>query len=120
MHEASIALGLVEAVSEEAVRLKVERVVAVHVRIGALSGVVKDALLFAWDVAATGSRAEGSRLVIEEVPLVIFCARCKAEQVVEGNPVLQCPSCGYPAGEIRRGRELDLIGMEVPDGSPLC
>ena len=44
MHELSIALGLVEAAQEEAERLHA-RVSAVHLRLGALSGVVPEALL---------------------------------------------------------------------------
>jgi len=45
MHELSIAMGIVEAATEEAQKRGVQ-VSAVHLRLGALSGVVKDALLF--------------------------------------------------------------------------
>ena len=67
MHELSIALSLVEAVCDELPQwgsnVTVRRVV---VRVGPLSGVVSDALAFAFDVAAEGTAIAGARLEIEE------------------------------------------------------
>ena len=69
MHELSIALSLVDAVSEELARQGEHVTVrSVRVRIGQLSGVVADALAFAFDVAANDSPIAGARLVIERAP----------------------------------------------------
>jgi len=65
MHELSIAMSLVDTICEELPKLGAVVVRAVHVRIGALSGVVPDALTFAFDVAADGSRIAGARLDVE-------------------------------------------------------
>jgi hydrogenase nickel incorporation protein HypA/HybF len=64
MHELSIAAGIVEIVSEEAMRrgCKVE---AVHLKVGALSGVVREALEFSWDVARSDSPVAEARLEID-------------------------------------------------------
>ena len=59
MHELSIAMGIVEAATDEAQRRGV-RVSAVHLRLGALSGVVKDALLFSYEVACQDTPLAGS------------------------------------------------------------
>ena len=67
MHELSIALSLVELASDELARLGDVRLHAVHVRVGALSGVVSDALRFSFDVAADGTPVAGATLEIEEV-----------------------------------------------------
>ncbi len=67
MHELSIAMSIVEIASDEARRLGDARVEVVHLRLGDLSGVVKDSLLFAWDLACEESPLAGSRLQIEEV-----------------------------------------------------
>ena len=67
MHELSIALGIVEAAVEEAQQRNVQ-VSAVHLRLGALSGVVKDGLLFSYEVACQDTPLQGSRLLIEDVP----------------------------------------------------
>jgi hydrogenase nickel incorporation protein HypA/HybF len=50
MHELSIAMSIVDAAVEESQRRNL-KVSAVHLRLGALSGVVKDALLFSYEVA---------------------------------------------------------------------
>ena len=65
MHELSIATSLVEAVCEELPRLNGATVRAIRIRVGSLSGVSSDALLFSFDAAADGSPIAGSLLEIE-------------------------------------------------------
>jgi hydrogenase nickel incorporation protein HypA/HybF len=67
MHELSIALGIVEAVAEELDHYGGGRVRAVHLRLGALSGVAKEALQSAYPLACEGSPLEGSSLVVLDV-----------------------------------------------------
>ncbi len=67
MHELSIAMSIADAAAEEAERHAGARVCAVHLRLGGLSGVVKDALLFSWEASSEGTPLSGARLVIEEV-----------------------------------------------------
>ena len=45
MHELSIAMGIVDLAQEEVDRRSGAKIKAVHLRLGLLSGVVKDALL---------------------------------------------------------------------------
>jgi hydrogenase nickel incorporation protein HypA/HybF len=113
LHELSVALGILEGVTETAARQGIDRVSAVHVRIGALSGIAPDALAFSWELAAERTVAAGSRLQIEHVPLVVFCERCNAERTPDPGTGLDCPACRTPAPTIVRGRELQLVAMEV-------
>jgi hydrogenase nickel incorporation protein HypA/HybF len=64
MHELSIAASIVEIAAEEAGR-QGGRVEAVHLKLGALSGVVRDALLFSWDLACEETPLAGAKLEIE-------------------------------------------------------
>jgi hydrogenase nickel incorporation protein HypA/HybF len=114
LHEITVALSLLESIESTAAEQGIERVNAVHVRVGALSGIVRDALLFSWDVATASTIAEGSRLVVEEIPLVVFCEHCEAEQAPHSGTGLLCPACGTPSPHILRGREMQLVSMEVP------
>jgi hydrogenase nickel incorporation protein HypA/HybF len=114
VHEVTVALGLLEGVQATAQEQGIERVTVVHVRIGALSGIVRDALLFSWDVASAETVAEGSELRIEEVPLAVFCERCEDERAPRPGTGLLCPECGIPCPRILRGREMQLVAMEVP------
>ena len=73
MHELSIAYHIVEAAEAAARQAGLERVEAVHLQLGALSGVVKEALWFSYDIAAKDTLLEGSRLEITECPVVVWC-----------------------------------------------
>ncbi len=112
MHELSIALGIVDVAAEEAARHG-GRVVAVHLRLGPLSGVVKEALLSAFELAREGSELAESALIVEEVAVTVFCPACAAERPVESFPELCCPTCGAPTPQVVRGRELEVVALEI-------
>jgi hydrogenase nickel incorporation protein HypA/HybF len=114
MHELSIAYSLVEIADEEARKINA-KVEAVRLRLGVMSGVVKDALLFSYDIATEGTRLEHSKLLIEDVPLTIYCSTCKAERVLENTQRLRCPVCDTLSGDIRTGKELEITALEVAD-----
>lgn len=114
MHELSIAMGIVEAATEEAQRRGVQ-VSAVHLRLGALSGVVKDALLFSYEVACQDTPLAGSRLIVEDVPVVVFCARCNGLRELTSLQSFACPECQTPTMDIRQGKELEVFALEVED-----
>jgi hydrogenase nickel incorporation protein HypA/HybF len=117
MHEMSIAISLVEAACEKAASLGDVRVEALHVRLGALSGVVRDALEFSFEVAAAGTAVEGARLEVAEVPLTVLCPRCEKERELPGFPLV-CPACGTATPQVIRGRDLELSALEVSDNAP--
>ncbi len=113
MHELSIALSMIEMATAEARRLNAKRVNALHLKIGALSGVVKDALLFSYEVASAGTILEGSSLLIEEIPVVIYCDACNSERELQSLQLFCCPACGTVSAQIVRGKELEFVAMEV-------
>lgn len=115
MHELSIAYNIVQIADDAARDAGVTRVDVVHVRIGRLSGVVSEALLFGYDIAAQGTRLEGSRLEIEDVPVTIFCTPCCAERELASIQVFCCPVCGTPSMDVRSGHELEIAYMEYSD-----
>ena len=114
MHELSIAMSIVEIVQEEARRHNA-RVSAVHLKLGSLSGVVKDALLFSYGIACDGTELEGSNLVIEEVPVEVFCDRCQAKRKLASTQWFECPECGTTTPAIVHGKELEITAMELTE-----
>jgi hydrogenase nickel incorporation protein HypA/HybF len=114
MHELSIAMSIVEMALEEGVQ-RGARVSAVHLKLGALSGVVKEALLSSYEMACDDTELKGSRLVIEEVPIVIFCPGCDAQRPVSSMQLFCCADCGTPSGEIVQGKELEVVALEVEE-----
>jgi hydrogenase nickel incorporation protein HypA/HybF len=114
MHELSIAMSIVEMAEEEAEQ-RGAQVSAVHLKLGALSGVVKGALLSSYEIACEGTGLEGSRLVIEEVPVVVYCSRCLAARTLASIQLFVCPECGHPASEVLEGRELQVFALEIQE-----
>ena len=117
MHELSIAMSIVDAALDEAQRRAVQ-VTAVHLRLGALSGVVKDALLFSYEMACQDTPLHGSRLIVEDIPVVIFCAQCQQENTLNSVQSFICPECGTPTMDIRQGKELEVFAIEVEENVP--
>jgi hydrogenase nickel incorporation protein HypA/HybF len=112
MHEVSIM--------EEAVRLALDaakaagksRVTGLRLRIGALSGVVPEAMRFAFDVVCQDTPAAGANLEIESVPAVAWCGTCRAEFETP-DFFSECPRCHNVSGELRRGREMEIASVEA-------
>ena len=112
MHELSIATNIVAVALQEATERRVQ-VEAVHLRLGALTGVVEYSLLLGYKIAAQGTVLEGTRLEIEQVPLTIFCSGCQAQFKLPGIQSLRCPQCNQPSSDIRAGKELEIAAIEI-------
>jgi len=115
MHEFSIATSLLSIIAGEAARFQGASVKTVNLRIGTLSGVVPEALEFAFHALSPGTVAEGAHLVIEKVALRIACNACGIESIPT-EPFMVCPRCGSGDVDIRSGRELEIESMEIEDG----
>ena len=113
MHELSIATSIVEMAEEEAERRGGVAIDAVYLRLGALSGVVKEALLSCYEMACEGTQLAGSRLLIEEVPVVVHCSACGARGELPSLQSFCCPQCGAPTNEIVQGKELEVVALEI-------
>lgn len=112
MHELSIALGILELAEEEGER-RGGRVAAVHMKLGRLSGVVKEALASAFELAREGTALAQAELVIEEIPLVLHCSACAVDRELDSAFELRCPGCGALTNEIVSGRELEVHALEI-------
>jgi hydrogenase nickel incorporation protein HypA/HybF len=115
MHELSIAYSIVELAGERAQAANARKVNTVHLRLGALSGVVKDALLFGWDVATENTLLANAHLQIEDLPVIVVCPQCRAEVVLPGSYPLYCPHCGATDTYMIQGNELELQSIEIEE-----
>jgi hydrogenase nickel incorporation protein HypA/HybF len=112
MHELSLAMSILDLASEEAERQGGGTVAAIHLRIGPLSGVVPEALRSAFELAREGSDLRQAELMIEDVPLIVYCAVCTEERTL-ASVALCCPVCGGPTPKIVCGREMELVALEI-------
>ncbi len=115
MHELSIALSIIDGVMEESESAcwNAGQITAVHLRVGRLSGVDKDALQFSYRVSCEGTPLVRSQLVIQDVDVVIQCPQCRAERSARALPLLCCAECGALAERVIRGEELEISGLEM-------
>jgi hydrogenase nickel incorporation protein HypA/HybF len=113
MHELSIAMSIVELASEEAQMRSSPGVAVVYLKLGPLSGVVKESLIFSYEIACQGTLLEGSKLLIEEVPIRIYCPACGQSRAAESIQSLCCVECGAPSSNVVEGRELMVTALEL-------
>lgn len=112
MHELSIMQSALNTALAKAKEAQGSRVCVIRLRVGEMSGVVADALEFAFEALTPGTAAEGAKLEIEHVPAQFFCARCNRDFVVQDH-FPECPDCREPSREMRAGRELEIASLEI-------
>jgi hydrogenase nickel incorporation protein HypA/HybF len=110
MHELSIAQALAATALDHARAAGSQRVRALTVEVGTLTGVEPALLQAAFPAVATGILA-GARLDLIAVPARCRCLDCGEFAV--GADGLRCPTCGTPAAEVLCGRELHLTSLEI-------
>ncbi len=108
MHELSITQSIVSAVVE---RMRDAPIKRVKVEIGALSGIVPDAVHFCFEMATAGTTLEGAKLEIVEPPGKGRCRDCGTEfETLEPLPLCDCGSADV---ELLGGQELRIREVEV-------
>ncbi len=112
MHELSIMESALSMALSRAREAGASRLCVLRLRIGVLSGVVPEALQFAFEALTPGTLAERGSLAIERVPARFWCAPCRQEFESE-DMYAECPACRTPSRELRAGRELEIASLEI-------
>jgi hydrogenase nickel incorporation protein HypA/HybF len=115
MHELSITASIVDTVTESVAAYPGARVLEVRLRVGALSAVIEESLQFCFEIATEGTPLEGSKLVVNILPVVVHCIRCEADVELESVQSFRCPRCGDPCSDLRQGRELEIEAIEIDE-----
>jgi len=103
------ALDLAEDKARAAGATKIHRI---RLRVGAMSGIVPDALRFAYEGLRGDTLAAEADLEIEEIPAICWCPACEKEFAV-AELWFECPDCHQACGQLRHGKELELTSMEI-------
>ena len=114
MHELSIAMSIVDLAQEEAAR-RGAKVTAVHFKLGALAGVVKTALMSSYEMACEDTLLQGSQLIVEEIPVMVYCSRCQMRRPLSSIQLFCCAECGTPTSEVVQGKELEVVALEIEE-----
>ena len=112
MHEMSLLENIMELALGHAQQQCASKIHRLTLRVGQLSGVIPEALGFAFDIITQGTIAEKAELAIETVPAICFCPTCQQEfQPIDW--IFECPVCLQLCTELRQGRDLELVSLEV-------
>ncbi|MEZ5673008.1 MAG: hydrogenase maturation nickel metallochaperone HypA [Thiotrichaceae bacterium] len=113
MHELSVCQALlaqVEQVAQQHQAIQVERLI---VQVGVLSGIEPELLQQAFSIAqATSQLTQQSVLVIESLPIRVYCSHCGTESTATANRLI-CGNCGNWQTRLVSGDELLLKSVEL-------
>lgn len=112
MHEVGIMESTLDLARRAAQDRGASRIHVLRMRVGAMSGVVPDALEFAFTVLTEGTIAADAELEIETVSPAAHCDRCGQDYPVSPAEYA-CPTCGLRSTRLVRGKEIELVSMEV-------
>lgn len=112
MHELSIAEELVRVIREELRAHPNARLQTARVRVGVLRLIEPATLAYCFEAAVRDGPLAGARLLVERVEASARCRQCDREFTVEHH-WFECPQCGAVGAELRRGDELQLVGLEI-------
>ena len=112
MHEMSIAQSVLDIAFGEMEKRAARRVQKIKITIGEFSGVVKDALEFAFEVLIPDTPASRAQIEIEIVPLTAACTICGPAACRLNDLNLICPTCGATLA-INGGREMRVEYLDL-------
>jgi hydrogenase nickel incorporation protein HypA/HybF len=116
MHELSIAESILDIVRQYVPEPARTPVRALHVKIGAQSGVSPLALDFAFNAVIADTPLAGAVLHIEEVPYRLRCENCDAD-FESSDGLAVCPDCGSISATVLSGMEMRVDHIDVEDGA---
>ncbi len=108
-------MSIIELAQEESDRRGGVPVSVIYLKLGALSGVVKEALLGSFEMACEDTPLKGARLVVEDVPVLIYCQSCQAQRTISSVQLFCCAECGTPSANVVQGKELEVVALEIEE-----
>lgn len=112
MHEISLMEETLALALDHAHHHHASRIHRFKLTLGELSGVVPEALAFAFATVTQGTIAEGAQLEIQTIAVKCHCFRC--QQVFQPKTwIYDCPQCGEISTHVIDGRQMELTSLEI-------
>jgi hydrogenase nickel incorporation protein HypA/HybF len=113
MHELAITRSILDIVQRHAESAGAQRVTAINLVIGELTGFVDDSIQFYFDFLSRDTISEGAQLVFERVGAKVLCHACGASYAPPDARIWACPECEALGGDIVSGREFSVSSIEI-------
>ena len=114
MHELSIAQNIISIVQEHLSEEQKFSVKYVRVKIGKLTNILTDSLIFGFDALTKETNLDGVILEVEHIPLTIDCGDCGKSTSLD-NYIFKCPHCQGTSISVVAGSELMVSEIELDD-----
>lgn len=112
MHEISIAQSVLDIAFRESETRAATHIRRIKLSIGEFSGVVKEALEFAFEVLQVNTLAADAAVEIEVIPMTATCSKCGPTECRLNDLNLLCPTCGGTL-IVRTGREMQIDYLDI-------
>jgi hydrogenase nickel incorporation protein HypA/HybF len=99
MHELAVTQSILEIALRHAEQAGAQRILAINLVIGDLTGFVDDSIQFYFDFLSEDTLAQYARLNFEYTP--------------PNSRIWTCPECEALGGEVVAGREFSVTSIEV-------
>ena len=121
MHEFSFAYNIFKVAEATAIKHKAKKITEVQLEIGELTLIVPELLKRSFEMATSGSMAEGAELVITVLPGKIKCRECgkdssvtlSEESQLTGLQLFQCKHCQSKNTEIIDGKKANIKNVKI-------
>ena len=116
MHELPVTERVLDIIVKHAERNHVSRVFSITLHIGDLSDLENEWVQHYFDYLSKDTVAEGAKLKIEKVPVVLKCNRCEAQLQIRKDQLgaVDCPKCGAGGNfSLVSGKEYCIKEMEA-------
>ncbi len=123
MHEYGLVEDVVELVLSRTAGVASARVASVRIDVGEFLVASRESLETAFEILTRGTRLEGCRLEVREVPGRAVCQACGfegsgsdlGEELLEPPALLLCPTCAAPL-LVTEGAGITLVDVQLHDG----
>jgi len=112
MHELSLARSIIDIVKSNVPSEQMPNVKIVLVKVGDMSGVVSDSLLFCYDAIKTISGLGQSTMKIEKISFLVHCNECNKDSTNDFG-LRACSLCSSFDTEIISGTEMSVTEVEL-------
>lgn len=114
MHELSIAEEIISIVRRYLPKENKTNVKTIRVKIGKLSNILPESLLFCFNASIEGTELMDAKLEMKSIPVTIHCSGCGKTLELEDYSST-CLTCGSSNIKVLSGDELQLEEIELND-----
>ena len=115
MHELQVTKSILDIVLRHAITNNVTKIMTINLSVGELSDLENEWIQHYFDYLAKDTLAEGAKLQIERIPVVLKCEECSHSFQVnmKEEKDIRCPECQSKSTTLISGKDYYIKDMEA-------